>query len=85
MEKERPGFQTTVSEKRELQEKLTKLNTQLLQKQKRCENLESESNKVVEAEKQLMVVRENLTIANKILEDTRANFEGEKKQKRNSF
>jgi len=28
-----------------------------------------------------MVVSENLTIANKILEDTRANFEGEKKQK----
>ena len=85
MEKERPGFQTTVSEKKELQEKLTKLNTQLLQKQKRCENPESESNKVIEAEKQLMVVSENLTIANKILQDTRANFEGEKKQKRNSF
>merc|ERR1711976_604257 len=80
-EKEKASFQTTVKEKRELQEKLMKLNKELLQEQKRCENFESEANKVFEAEEQLMVVNEDLAIARKKLEETEANFEREKKQK----
>jgi len=81
LEKEKASFQTTVKEKRELQEKLMKLNKELLQEQKRCENFESEANKVFEAEEQLMVVNEDLAIARKKLEETEANFEREKKQK----
>ena len=44
LEKEKASFQTTIKEKNELQEKLNKLNRELLQEQKRCENFESEAN-----------------------------------------
>jgi len=81
LEKEKATFQNTIKEKGELQDKLNKLNRELLQEQKRCENFESEANKVFEAEEQLMVVNEELSIAKKKLEESEANYEREKKQK----
>merc|ERR1711874_866846 len=81
LEKEKAGFQNTIKEKGELQDKMGKLNRELLQEQKRCENFESEANKVFEAEEQLMVVNEELSIAKKKLEESEANYEREKKQK----
>lgn len=81
LEKENASLQNTAKEKGELQDKLNKLNKELLQEQKRCENFESEANKVFEAEEQLMVVNEELSIAKKKLEEADANYEREKKQK----
>lgn len=81
LEKENASLQNTAKQKGELQDKLNKLNKELLQEQKRCENFESEANKVFEAEEQLMVVNEELSIAKKKLEEADANYEREKKQK----
>ena len=50
MEKQTVSLQDVLKEKRELQDKITKINKELAQEQKRCENFESEANKVFEVE-----------------------------------
>ena len=77
-EKQDASLLDHVKDKRDLQDKMTILSKELAQEQKRCERFEVEANKYFEIEEQLMEKKEEISVLQKKVEESKTSLEREK-------
>ena len=75
------SFSNVEKEKEAIVNKVAMLTKELAQAEKRCENFETEANKVFEAEEQLMIVNEDLSLVKKKLEESETQLARERSMK----
>ena len=79
-EKQDASLHVLVKDKRDLQDKMAILSKELAQEQKRCERFEMEANKYFEVEEQLMEKKEEISVLQKKVEESKTSLEREKNE-----